>query len=303
MYFICYPPLTAIATATPSEIYAGNSSQLDISASGGTGDYSYSWISDPVGFVSSVQNPIVNPTATANYTCIVTSGNQIEEASIPVTILVPVWQCGDQFVDPRDGQSYNTVSIGTQCWMAENLNIGTRIDGILNHKDDQTDNGIIEKFCYDNDDLNCDTYGGLYQWNEMMQYTNTEGAQGICPSGWHLPTDDEWKVLEMELGMSQSAADAAVSWKGTDEGTKLKSTSGWQSNGNGNNSSGFTGLPGGWFFFEYTFFYKEYSGFWWTSTQQYSQNAWYHNITYFNSKVRRKDWPKHGGFSVRCVKD
>jgi len=89
------------------------------------------------------------------------------------------------FTDARDGKTYNTVLIGTQCWMRENLNIGTRIDGSQN----QTDNGTIEKYCYDDLESNCDIYGGLYQWDEAMQYVTTQGVQGICPAGWHLPTD------------------------------------------------------------------------------------------------------------------
>ncbi len=105
----------------------------------------------------------------------------------------PTWSCGDTLNDTRDGQNYNTVQIGDQCWMAENLNVGTMIDG----SDDQTQQTpeVIEKYCYDNNTANCDTYGGLYQWNEMMHYTTQEGAQGICPAGWHVPTDGEWCTL------------------------------------------------------------------------------------------------------------
>ena len=81
------------------------------------------------------------------------------------------------------GKIYNTSQIGTQCWLRENLDIGTRIDAAV----EQTGNGTIEKYCYDNLDANCTIYGGLYQWNEMMQYT-TLVNQGLCPSGWHVPT-------------------------------------------------------------------------------------------------------------------
>ena len=87
-----------------------------------------------------------------------------------------------------EGQIYNTVQIGTQCWLRENLNVGTKING----NQTQTNNGIIEKYCYDDIEANCTAYGGLYQWNEMMQYVTNEGVQGICPLGWHIPTDGEW---------------------------------------------------------------------------------------------------------------
>ena len=95
-----------------------------------------------------------------------------------------------------EGKQYNTVLLGSRCWFKENLNVGTRIDGV----DEMLENGLLEKYCYDDSEANCDTYGGLYQWNEMMQYTTTEGAQGICPTGWHIPTYAEWLSLGDFLG-------------------------------------------------------------------------------------------------------
>ncbi len=127
--------------------------------------------------------------------------------------------CGDTFTDTRAGNTYATVQIGEQCWMAENLNIGTLINGSSN----QTDNEIIEKYCYDDSEANCDIYGGLFQWDEMMEYTTTEGLQGICMEGWHLPTDAEWCTLEQEVDTTISCS----SWgqyRGVDGGGKLKET-------------------------------------------------------------------------------
>ena len=80
--------------------------------------------------------------------------------------------------------------------MAENLNVGTRING----SGSQTNNSTIEKYCYDDNEANCTTYGGLYQWDESMQYSTMPGVQGICPTGWHLPTDAEWTTLTTYLG-------------------------------------------------------------------------------------------------------
>src|ERR1035437_2197706 len=89
------------------------------------------------------------------------------------------------------GKTYNTVSIGDQCWLKENLDVGTMINGI----DTSKNNGIIEKYCYNNDTTNCTTYGALYQWDEAMQYVTTSGAQGICPTGWHIPDSAEFTAL------------------------------------------------------------------------------------------------------------
>jgi uncharacterized protein (TIGR02145 family) len=91
-----------------------------------------------------------------------------------------------------EGQVYNTIQIFSQCWLKENLNVGMMIP----EAKDQSNNGIIEKYCYNNEPDSCAKYGGLYRWDEMMQYTTQQGTQGICPPGWHLPTDEEWKVLE-----------------------------------------------------------------------------------------------------------
>jgi hypothetical protein len=114
------------------------------------------------------------------------------------SVLVSPAACGSTTSITYGGQTYSVISIGTQCWMAENLNIGTWISLV----DDQTDNDIIEKYCYDDDPYFCDIYGGLYQWNEAMQYVTTEGTQGICPTDWHLPTDEEWTTLTDFLGGS-----------------------------------------------------------------------------------------------------
>ncbi|OGY78181.1 MAG: hypothetical protein A2550_06120 [Candidatus Jacksonbacteria bacterium RIFOXYD2_FULL_43_21] len=116
--------------------------------------------------------------------------NKINNSSSDQIDYPPLWACGDSI--EYGGQSYATVYIGTQCWFAENLNIGAKIAGAV----DQTNNGIIEKYCYLNKDSYCDEGGGLYQWDEAMAYSTTPGAQGLCPSGWHIPTHDEYTTLE-----------------------------------------------------------------------------------------------------------
>ncbi len=223
---------------------------------------------------------------------------------------ITLWACGEVIIDSRDWKNYTTVQIGTQCWMAENLNIGTMIDGT----GEQTDNPTIEKYCYDNNTSNCDTYGGLYQWAEIVQYMNgatnttswdpvpTGNVQGICPHGWHLPTDEDWKTMEMVLGMSQSEADNN-GWRGTDEGEKMKSTNGWYNNGNGTNSSGFTALPGGGRTIDGSFGYLGETGSWWSSSEISGTLAWFRLLGYSYDRVYRYYNLKAYGFSVRCLKN
>lgn len=153
------------------------------------------------------------------------------------------WACGDDIVDDRDGRIYSTTQIGTQCWMAESINVGIPIIPLSG----QTDNEVIEKYCYDNLALNCNTRGGLYTWDEAMQYSTTEGSQGICPDGWHIPTDDEFCILENFVDSGTLDCNRTT-WEGTDGGGHLKETGSayWNSpNVGATNSTGFSGRSGG----------------------------------------------------------
>ncbi len=202
-----------------------------------------------------------------------------------------------------DGNNYATVTIGSQTlmaagsqtWMAENMNVGIHIDGVQ----DQTNNIIIEKYCYNDDENNCNIYGGLYQWNEMMQYVTTPGAKGICPTGWHLPTDAEWTTLTTILG-GESAAGGKMKSTGTiDEGTGL-----WYSPNEGaTNESGFSAVPAGYRSYTGAFEYIDYRSHWWSSSEQ---NPPYYYVRYlfhiFSFVYRSQVYGNHG-FSVRCLRD
>lgn len=120
------------------------------------------------------------------------------------------FNCGDPLVDIRDGQVYATVSIGSQCWMAQNLNYGVYAESVFTNEphSDVSNNGIAEKYALDNDPANFTLSGGLYDWNELMNYTPTEGSQGICPEGWHVPTNDEFLELIDAVGGLQFAGQA-----------------------------------------------------------------------------------------------
>ncbi|MBN3036250.1 MAG: hypothetical protein JW861_11750 [Bacteroidales bacterium] len=210
------------------------------------------------------------------------------------------WPCGTTFFDVRDGQIYNTVQVITQCWMAENLNTGTQIIcGVP-----QSDNGIIEKYCFDNDLNRCDEYGGLYQWNEMMQYMITPGIQGICPHNWHIPSDLEWCALEQAVDSTITCS--STGWRGIDGGGKLKEmgTSHWANpNSGATNESMFTALPGGYSDCYGGFNYLTLFGYWWSSSEYGLTHAWSRRLSFDNPQVRRSFYGIGYGYSVRCVKN
>ncbi|MCD4774120.1 MAG: T9SS type A sorting domain-containing protein [Bacteroidales bacterium] len=208
-----------------------------------------------------------------------------------------------------EGQIYNTALIGDQCWLKENLNVGIRIDGSQNMSNFGVD--IIEKYCFDDNEANCDEYGALYQWGEVMKYSSQEGAQGICPDGWHIPTESEWQQLEMQVGMPLCIIEWP-GWRGNNnEGNKLKSVSGWINNtgpSNPINSSGFTGTPGGARLLDgsFGFFFDPGNyGNWWSSSEYPGSNseAMYRGLASFTDEVYRGHADKPFGLSVRCLKD
>lgn len=187
------------------------------------------------------------------------------------------------------GKDYRTLQIVNQCWMAENLDVGTMIDVSLV----QQDNSILEKYCYNNDTANCGIYGGLYAWGEIMQYETSPGAQGICPDGWHIATSAEWLTLADHLGGPGIAA----------EKMKEAGYAHWIYPGcDGNNSSGFTGLPGGWGG-DSLFGKLGEAAYFWTSTTYDDDEAIF-------SRLQCEDFLWHDnpilkiiGMSTRCLKD
>jgi len=238
-------PMPTVANAGPDQVDVSSPTILEANTPiNGSGLWTI--VSGTGGNISNPADPATSfaGIADSSYTLRWTITTVCDSTYDEVNISFNAWLCGDSITDPRDGQTYKTVLIDSLCWMAENLNIGTMIPGDSN----QTNNDIIEKYCYDNLESNCDIYGGLYQWNEMMQYATTKGTQGICPSGWNVPTDEQWKQLEGAVDSEYAYPDPewdSLGWRGIDAGANLKSTSGWSSGGNGIDIFGFNTLPGG----------------------------------------------------------
>jgi uncharacterized protein (TIGR02145 family) len=199
-------------------------------------------------------------------------------------------------VQDIDGNVYRTVPIGNQVWMAENLQTtryrnGDNIPGNLNN-DQWTNTTSGAQAVYENNSSNLATYGRLYN-----RYAVND-SRGLCPAGWHVPSDAEWKELEMALGMTQAQANETGD-RGTDQGAQLKMPS-W----GGTNSSGFSALPGGLRGDGIgAFDYQGTSGFWWSSSPD-GTLAWNRALGSGDSNVSRSDYYfTDDGFSVRCVRD
>jgi uncharacterized protein (TIGR02145 family) len=190
------------------------------------------------------------------------------------------------------GETYGVVKIGTQIWMNRNLDIGTMLIGTSTNA---TDNGIIEKYCYSDIANNCAIYGALYQWNEAMQYVTTEGSQGICPSGWHIPSDAQQNILDQYLTDNGQTCDAArnSTWDCAAAGTKLKS----------GGTSGFNALLTGYRDSVAWFNFKDSWGFLWSSSVAGGGNAWSRYLYSTYTTVRRIAFPYAGSFSVRCLRN
>lgn len=202
-----------------------------------------------------------------------------------------------------DGNVYHTVVIGNYEWMAENLRTTTYNNGtkIPNITENTTWVGLSSgAYCwYNNNDSNAVTTGALYNW-----YAVNTGI--LCPNGWRVPTDEEWKFLEgtvdTRYGVGDQVWDDPKS-RGYDVAKQLMATSGWRSGGNGPDHFGFFALPGGERLINGRFFIMGSNGFWWSSTGADTLSAWYRSIIYCFEDIIRFRHDKRFGFSVRCLRD
>ncbi|MEA1877672.1 MAG: FISUMP domain-containing protein [Bacteroidota bacterium] len=215
------------------------------------------------------------------------------------SVLIHVKDTMGAFIDPRDNHEYKWVKIGSQAWMAENLAYLPLVNLIQDTSYTEPRYNIHgfegvglsdAKATYE-----FQTYGVLYNW---------VAANSECPSGWHLPSDEEWKTLEIYLGMSIEDANFYEQRTSGDVGKKLKSTNGWFNEGNGTNSSKFNALPGG-STDAYPYYYpKKYARFWTSTIITTLPNlSWERDLVYSRGWVSRLGEPHYEGYSVRCIKD
>ena len=217
--------------------------------------------------------------------------------------------CGSPLVDARDSQSYATVQIGTQCWMQQNLNVGTEIAGATNQGTNVSSASSIQKYCYGDASSSCTTYGGLYQWTQAVggstgcdgtgagQPACTTPIQGICPANWHIPSHYEWTELELATCTSGTCAtdfpydETTQGWRGTNEGTTLQSPTGL-----------FRGLLAGYRGTDGSFISQTWNASFWSSLAS-GGSAWNRYLASGYATVNRTTDGQAYGFSVRCVKN
>lgn len=286
-------PPVAEFTATPEE----GTAPLTVSFTDQSTNAPDTWYWDFGDETSSnLQSPQHNFVSPGYYTVTLKASNSYGEGEISKTNFIKAHtdETSGTTTDPRDGHVYKTIGIGTQTWFAENLKFEAN-----------------KSWCYDNDPGNCEKYGRLYKWGTILNgeegsYEVPSGVQGICPPGWHIPSDGEWKILEMYIGMSLSEAND-YDWRGTDEGKKLKSTSEWNENGNGTDAVGFKALSSGYLFNLYEedelFYHMGEFCYWWSCSGSDISSPFIRALGYNKSTVYRVTKPTYLGFSVRCVKD
>jgi uncharacterized protein (TIGR02145 family) len=196
------------------------------------------------------------------------------------------YNCTGYIIDERDAQTYEMVQIGNQCWMAENLNVG---EWIMSNNSGQSTNQIIEKYCYVDDANNCELYGGLYKWNELMQNSTQESVQGICPDGWHIPSDNEWYIMEnfVDSAINDSTLEG---WRGVSAGIDL---------GFGG-STNFEAIGKGYFHISY---YDFSSSYFFTSSEKNTNSAYIRSLSPSFTNSYRSGFDKNAALSIRCIRD
>ncbi len=281
------PKILSIS-ANPSTIQVNELTTVSCEVMDPDGDnITTSWSANNGSFPDGISGISVKwkaPSDTGAYAITVTANDGRDSQSESILVIVE----SETTVCPPTvtyaGKTYNTVLIGNQCWLKENLNVGTMVNSTT-QADSQRNNGIIEKYCYDNNPANCETYGGLYQWNEAMQYSKTPGAQGICPPGWHIPTLEEVAVLKASAGNNANNIKAIGQGTGANAGT---------------DSTGFSALLSGMRSAFGAFHYLSIYTYFWTSTEHNTETAYMLPAlgAMYNTTTSKTE-----GYSIRCIMD
>jgi len=251
---------------------------IALNIKGGTPPYSYQWSNGS-------QFPFLKDLASGGYTVTIT-----DQRGCDVSRTYNIY---GRLIDYRDSTVYRTIEIGDRVWMADNLNYGNTITSDQKPRK----NNDVEKYCYADAEANCFRFGALYTWREMMQYTKSDNrrkgtTQGVCPPGWHIPTDKEWDQMVDELGGPEIA------------GKKMKAINLWRPEfADYFYPSGFNASPAGNLDISGQYYYFKNIATYWTSTLETDQNAWQRTLTNTGTGVYRNDSNIEYGFSVRCVLD
>jgi uncharacterized protein (TIGR02145 family) len=265
--------LSLVLTVTDVTVFNGHDGSVMLDVTGGITPYSYLWSNgEMTKDIEGVPAGIYSVTVTDARDSSATATDTVKHP-IPENLLMDI-----------QGNIYTTVRIGEQIWMQQNLRVSV-----------DPDSTPITSYVYDGIEELAKTYGRLYTWDAAMNGSTAEKAQGICPDGWHIPSDEEWKILEMYLGMTRAEADLSNVWRGEGVGAKLRpgGGSGYDVlySGRRANSGGYALLR----WYEYV----------WTSTESgsYAWRRCLDSIPSVTTIGRFNTFPKSYGFSVRCIKN
>jgi uncharacterized protein (TIGR02145 family) len=237
------------------------------------GTYSGSGVNSLTGTFNPALAGVGIKTITYSYTnaALCTATKSISILNLPSSIFT----CGNNLTDIRDNKVYQTVQIGSQCWMAEDLNYGTEIPVTQ----DQRDNCIPEK--YHNPASSIQHPASVYQWDELMQYDNTPADQGFCPPAWHIPTENDWNTLFTNY-INNGFAGSPLKYSGY---------------------SGFNALLSGARHINKSWDFQGFATFFWSSTSYGGYKAWAHGMNDPDPSVSVYPASKSNAFSVRCLHD
>lgn len=264
-------PLSLDLIATDVTTFRGADGSIMLNVTGGTPPYGFSWSNgettkDIYGLIAGVYSVTVKDAVDSSAT-----GSIKINQPIPENVVIDI-----------EGNIYTTVKIGEQTWMQQNLRVSLAPDSTE-----------ITSYIYGNDPANEETYGRLYSWHVAMNGSTAEKAQGICPVGWHIPSDGEWKTLEICLGMTQQEADMTNTWRGQGVGDKLSI----------GGESGYDAVYAGRYTGNGLYSLLNQYEYIWTSTE-FGDNAWRRCLSSGVSTVGRwNTFPKTYGFSIRCIKN